>query len=725
MNSLSYFITCPKGIEILLAEELTQLGASAVKLSMAGVYAEGDLKFAYQTCLWSRLANRILYSLVKQSIDSSQALYDAVYAINWESHMAPDATLWIDFAGDCPGISNSQFGAQKVKDAIVDHLRDKTGQRPTIEKDQPDIRVNVHIQKGIAMISLDLSGESLHRRGYRVDAGVAPLKENLAAAILIRAGWPAICKTDTTFIDPMCGSGTFLIEAAMMSADIAPGLLRHYFGFQAWKQHDKELWQTLRQEALKRKQQGLECDLPDFRGYDADPRVMAHARNNIARAGLDEFISVTVKEIAKLTRPTHGSQQSGMIVVNPPYGERLNDAQTLQHLYQNFGERLLESFKGWRVAIFTGNPDLCKSMQLRPYKKYPMFNGTIACELLLFDITEEWEKRFKPKEVPIAEIVLPTLSQGAEMVANRLRKNNKKLENWLKHFDGNCYRVYDADIPEYAVAIDRYGDFCHIQEYAAPKTIDPEKAQARLDEAITAVQQVFEMPRNKIILKQRIKQKGKNQYQKLQHKQNFMEVNEEGAKLLVNLTDYLDTGLFLDHRPVRRMVREMSRSKRFLNLFCYTATATVHAAIGGARQSVSVDMSATYCDWAKRNLALNGFSDSLHKVIQADCLLWLQQNKLQFDVILLDPPTFSNSKRMDDVLDIQRDHVNLINLTMQSLSSDGVLIFSNNFRKFKLDPILLDKYDIEDIKAKSFDPDFARDEKLHHCWLIKHLQLAN
>lgn len=706
-------------MEILLAEELTQLGANSTKLSMAGVYAEGDLTFAYQICLWSRLANRVLYVIAKQAVESAQTLYDMVYAIDWQSHMAPDATLWIDFSGDCPGITNSQFGAQKVKDAIVDHLREKTGIRPTIEKDQPAIRINVHIHKNIADISLDLSGESLHRRGYRVDAGVAPLKENLAAAILIRAGWPALCKTDTTFIDPMCGSATFLIEAAMMSADIAPGLLRHYFGFQAWKQHNKELWRTLRQAALERKQAGLERDLPDFRGYDADPRVMAHARNNIARAGLDEYISVSVKEIANLTRPTHGSQKPGLMVVNPPYGERLNDAETLQHLYQNFGERLLDSFKEWQVAIFTGNPDLCKTMQLRPYKKYPMFNGTIPCELLLFSITEEWEKRFKPKVTPVAEVAIHTLTAGAEMVANRLQKNYKKLQGWLKHFDGNCYRVYDADIPEYAVAIDRYGDFFHVQEYAAPKTVDPEKAITRLEEAITAVQKVFEMPRDKIILKQRIKQKGKNQYQKLQSRQNFMEVHEEGAKLLVNLTDYLDTGLFLDHRPVRRMVREVSRGKRFLNLFCYTATATVHSAIGGARQSVSVDMSATYCDWAKRNLALNGFSDSLHKVVQADCLVWLQQNKLKFDVILLDPPTFSNSKRMDDVLDIQRDHIDLINLAMKALSADGMLIFSNNFRKFKLDPTLLETYEIQDIKAKSFDPDFARDEKLHHCWVIK------
>jgi len=478
-----------------------------------------------------------------------------------------------------------------------------------------------------------------------VDAGVAPLKENLAAAILVRAGWKERCQTDTTFIDPMCGSGTFLIEAAMMSADIAPGLMRHYFGFQGWKQHEKDLWRTLREAALVQKQAGLARDLPDFRGYDADPRVMAHARNNIARAGLDEFISVSVKEISKLTRPTHGSQQPGLMVVNPPYGERLNEADTLRHLYQHFGEQLLASFTDWHVAIFTGNPDLCKSMALRPYKKYALFNGTIPCELLLFQVTAEWEKHFKPKEIVEEKVIAPALSSGAEMVANRLQKNHKKLENWLKTFDGNCYRVYDADIPEYAVAIDRYGDYFHVQEYAPPKTIDPEKAEQRLQEAIAAVQHVFHTPLQQIVLKQRLKQKGKNQYQKLQHQQTFLDMHEEGAKLLVNLTDYLDTGLFLDHRPVRRMVRQLAKGKRFLNLFCYTATATVHAAIGGARQSTSVDMSAPYCDWARRNLALNGFSDSLHPVVQADCLTWLTGNKPVFQFFMIFLQTVSHHFR--------------------------------------------------------------------------------
>ncbi len=529
-------------------------------------------------------------------------------------------------------------------------------------------------------------------------------------------------QTDTTFIDPMCGSGTFLIEAAMMAADIAPGLLRTYFGFQAWRQHDKQRWQTLRAAAVQRKEVGLSRDLPDIRGYDADPRVIGHAKNNIARAGLDEMISVTVKELAKLTRPTHGNQSPGLIVTNPPYGERMSDPTTLIHLYQYLGQRLIDHFPGWQAAVFTGNPDLAKAMGVRAHKKYAFYNGTIPTELLLFHLTPEWCMRAKPQaDIPDESRVIEPLSAHADMLLNRLQKNMKKIEKWLKKEGITCYRLYDADIPEYAVAIDRYNDYYHVQEYAPPKTIDPEKAQQRLHDVVHVLQTVFHVPESHIIVKQRTKQKGKNQYQKLNDMKTFFTIEENGAKLLVNLTDYLDTGVFLDHRPVRRMIQQMTNRKRFLNLFCYTATATVHAGIGDAFNTTSVDMSATYCDWARKNLALNGLSDSLHRVIQADCMQWLAEDTQQYDVILLDPPTFSNSKRMQDILDIQRDHVALIAQCMAKLTNDGVLIFSNNFRKFVLDPAIKTTYHVEEITHKTFDPDFQRDTKLHHVWLIRAL----
>lgn len=722
MSPLSlYFVTCPKGVEGLLEQELIGLGGQEIKLSLAGLWVKGDLVFAYRVCLWSRLANRLLYCLNQQSTPDTQALYDFVYAQDWQAHMRPETTLWIDYQGDIPEIKNSQFGAQKVKDALVDKLRDQTGKRPQIEKDQPGIRLNVHVHRQQATLSLDLSGESLHRRGYRIDAGVAPLKENLAAAILRRAGWPEQFSEQQTFIDPLCGSGTFLIEAALMSADIAPGLFRSYFGFRGWLGHEPDLWQSLRQEALNRRDQGLARPLPDFRGYDGDPRVMGHARQNIERAGLDEHISVSVRTLSHLTRPTHGNLKPGLMVMNPPYGERLSDPALMRPFYQHLGERLVPEFEGWRVAIFTGATEGVKALPLRPYKKYALFNGTIPCDLLLFEVTEAWKKRERPVADPSTQVSpLSALPAEAEMIYNRLAKNLKQRQAFLKQLDSNAYRLYDADMPEYSAAIDCYAGYYHIQEYAPPKTIDPQKAEVRLEALVTAVKALFKVGQDKIILKQRRRQKGKFQYEALGKRGLLVDIHEEGVKCWANLSDYLDTGLFLDHRPVRRLIRQQAKNKRFLNLFAYTATASLHAAVGGARKTVSVDMSATYCDWARRQLALNGFAEPLHEVIQADCLTWLSACRETYDLILLDPPTFSNSKRMDNHFDVQADHIALIQATMRRLAPEGRLIFSNNNRSFKLDPSLSEAFYVREWTDKSFDLDFERDKKLHHVWLIEH-----
>src|SRR5690606_34305272 len=259
----------------------------------------------------------------------------------------------------------------------------------------------------------------------------------------------------------------------------------------------------------------------------------------------------------------------------------------------------------------------------------------------------------------------------------------------------SCYRLYDADMPEFAVAVDLYDGWAHVQEYAAPASVSEDKAQARLQDVLVALPQVLGTPAERVVLKQRQRQTGKQQYERMDRRGEFLTVQEGQVRLLVNLTDYLDTGLFLDHRPMRLRIAEEARGKRFLNLFCYTASATVHAAVGGARRTTSVDLSKTYLDWARRNLALNGLSD-LHQLVQ---------DRGEYDLIVLDPPTFSNSKRMDDVFDVQRDHVQLLDMAMARLAPGGVLYFSNNFRRFKLDPALEEKYQVEDISAQTLDKD--------------------
>jgi len=716
MTEYQYFASCPKNIEALLEQELISLGAQATKQTVAGVYFAGCLTLAYKVCLWSRLANRVLLILQRTTVNSTQELYDVVYAVDWLTHMLPTATLAVDFAGQSAFINHSHFGALKIKDAVVDKVRAQTGQRPSIKLEQPDIRVNAYLDKGILTLSIDLSGASLHQRGYRLAGGKAPLKENLAAAILWRANWPMIAEQGGSLIDPMCGSGTLLIEAAMQAADIAPGLQRSYFGFLTWQQHQPQLWQELLAEAEIRREQGLKRLKSKFYGYDADARIVTLAKQNVARAGLQAYIQLTSRSLADLTVPLQA--QKGLIITNPPYGERLNEEAELRHLYKLLGSKLKQAFVNWQAAVFTGNPDLGKVMGLRAQKHYALFNGAIPCKLLWFDIQPQWfvdeTLGLKIKTLPVEE-----WTEGATMFANRLRKNLKLLGKWAKQQHIECYRLYDADMPEYALAIDCYNDWLHVQEYAPPASIDPQKAKLRLREALSVLPEVLGIPVERIVVKQRQQQKGTAQYEKLAEEKHYFAVHEGKAKLLVNLTDYLDTGLFLDHRPVRLYIEQLAKNKRFLNLFCYTATATVHAALGGAIGSVSVDMSNTYLDWASQNFELNKINDTRHLLMQADCFGWLDNNTEKFDLILLDPPTFSNSKRMDNTLDVQRDHVLLIQKTMQHLKRDGLLLFSTNFRKFKLDQQALSAYQIKDITIKTIDKDFARNPKIHQAWEIR------
>ncbi|WP_455234642.1 bifunctional 23S rRNA (guanine(2069)-N(7))-methyltransferase RlmK/23S rRNA (guanine(2445)-N(2))-methyltransferase RlmL [Thiogranum longum] len=316
------------------------------------------------------------------------------------------------------------------------------------------------------------------------------------------------------------------------------------------------------------------------------------------------------------------------------------------------------------------------------------------------------------------------VSDGAQMFANRLKKNLKRLDPWLKREDIHCYRLYDADIPEYAMAVDVYQGkqrWIHVQEYQAPRSVDPNKAQQRLQQALDVIPETLAIGPAQLFCKVRRQQKGSAQYEKLATAGTFHEVMEGGNRFLVNFTDYLDTGLFLDHRLTRAMLRELAAGKRFLNLFAYTGSATVYAASGGAAATTTVDMSRTYLDWARRNMELNGFTGKQHQFIQADCLEWLNATSAGscYELIFLDPPSFSTSKRMRATLDIQRDHVTLIRSAVKLLTTDGLLVFSNNLRRFKMDHEALHDLWIENISRVTLPKDFERNPKIHNCWKIR------
>jgi 23S rRNA (guanine2445-N2)-methyltransferase / 23S rRNA (guanine2069-N7)-methyltransferase len=714
-DNVRYWIaTAPVGAASVLAEELAQFGASDIRERSHDVKFQGTLEVGYRTCLWSRTATRVLLSLGSIDATSAKSVYDAVARIDWREHLAQGATLACDCSGGNEAIRHTIYGSQLIKDAVCDNLRNSTGERPNIKPERPDVLLHMHVEGPTALLSVDFSGESLHRRGYRIEGGRAPLKENVAAAVLLRSGWPQVFEQGGMLLDPMCGSGTFLTEAALIAADAAPALDREYFGFAGWRGHDAALWERLRSEAKDRRAARVarRCIL----GSDIDPDAVRMAIGNGENAGVAAWLHTEKRSLNEVVRP-HG--EPGLVVANPPYGERIGAESGLPALYSELGNMLRERFQGWQAAILTGNPPLARNLGIYAKRTHRVFNGTIECRLLRFELNEASAQR------PAEEVRADWSSRpGAQMFANRLRKNLQRLDPWAEREHIDCFRVYDADMPEYAFAIDLYGRgarHVYVQEYAPPKTVNQDSARERRREALAVLPEVLAVPNSQIHSRVRKPQKGSEQYEKRESIAERHAVQEGGLKFWVNFHDYLDTGLFLDHRIMRAMLRDWAKDTDFLNLFCYTGSASVYAAAGGARSTTGVDLSNTYLDWAHENLLLNGFGGKNHELYRADCLQWLEEQESRgprFDLIFVDPPTFSNSKRMEGVLDVQRDHVGMIRRSLKLLRPAGRLVFSTNYTRFKLDSQALEDLVIDDISAASIPKDFERHARIHRCFNI-------
>jgi 23S rRNA (guanine2445-N2)-methyltransferase / 23S rRNA (guanine2069-N7)-methyltransferase len=713
-----FLALAPLGAADLLAAELTAQGVTELRERPWGVTWVGELASAYRACLWSRVASRVLLKLHSAPAATPEALYAAARQVDWSLHFGPTATLAVDFDAARSAITHTRYGALKVKDAIVDQLREQRGTRPDVDTTRPAVRINVRVVADEAVFAIDLAGESLHRRGWRTAGVAAPLKENLAAALLLRCGWPEIAAAGGAFVDPMCGSGTLPIEAATIAADIAPGIGRDYFGFLGWAGHDPALWAALLTEAQARR---AACDYPGGRifGSDQDSRAIEAARGSAQRAGVADRVQFERATLAELRAPG----PRGLLLVNPPYGERLGEADALKALYAQLGQVLKERFNGWQAGLFTGNPALGRELKVEARRRHRLFNGPIEAQLLRFDIApEHYTREFRPGRLPPVDPARRD-APGAQMFANRLRKNLDTLGKWARREQVSCYRAYDADMPEYSFAVDLYGNgerYAYVQEYAAPPTVPEERVRTRRAEVVAVLPEVLGIDPERIWFRTRRRRRGLDQYTKVGAEQEFHEVAEGGLRFLVNFDDYLDTGLFLDHRPIRARLRELAAGQRFLNLFGYTGSATVYAAAGGARATTSVDMSRTYLDWTRRNLELNGFDGREHVLVQADALDWLTGAPAGgWDLVFLDPPTFSNSKRMSGTLDVQRDHVALVRDTVRLLAPRGLLVFSTNYTRFELDAAALGELAIEDISRATIPKDFERSPRIHRCYLIR------
>ncbi|MDR0308794.1 MAG: class I SAM-dependent methyltransferase [Coriobacteriales bacterium] len=910
-----FFVSCAKGLEACVADELRALGVRKPRPLVSGVSFQGSLKVALRACLWLRCASRVLLVLGRLPANSAEALYNAARSIPWEEHLSPTQTFAIAAQGKSTQFKDSRFASLKVKDALVDRLRDIHGSRPNVQTDQPDLQLRLALREGRATLYLDLSGEPLHRRAYRVpDKHIAaPLRETLAAAMLLSSGWPKQGPAEHYgfLLDPLCGSGTIGIEAALIEADRAPGLLREYWGFSAWLQHQPDIWEDLLDEADERAEKAMAATHRPILLRDIDGKATQVATASARRAGVLELLDIQVADVTnvadatgawsvvadaaqsaqlgrgrqlaqavqvaqpaqaapsggnnwksslgrqpahaapaeqepqlaqavQVTQPTQSVQEKqivrtaqlaqsgqadqavqapqaarpvggsrGLLITNPPYGERMDSRTQLPSLYAGLAERVQDM--GISGACIISSDDLLEAFVDRalgaaPVRRLETFNGPLEVKIRIWGQSESEElsrqvadtgsigdadsdaakaMRYpdnvtgagssgsfsgpnvedipgasgtadtfevldltgihgtpssvrqilaRPPDTPdIPDARHPTTHLDSTDFVNRLAKMARHHGKWARRSNVSCYRVYDADLPDFNVVIDLYQGadgtsdegkrWLHIAEYQAPSDIDPGLANQRLSAVLLQAPRVLEVPSNAVFLKRRMQSRGGSQYSGAAGKSVCQTIKEGGLLFEIDLSQRLDTGIFLDHRITRQLLRDGAAGRDCLNLFAYTGTASVYMAAGGARSVTTVDLSQTYLSWAKRNFALNRL-DSRHPFIQADVLSWVSENrhaKQKYGLIFCDVPTFSNSTSMGRrTWDAQRDHAELLIALSRMLTPDGKIYFSTNLRKFKPDLETLVKAGVQltDITPETIPPDFQRRKDIHHCYSL-------
>jgi putative N6-adenine-specific DNA methylase len=370
-----YFATVARGLEALAAQELTELGAHQVTPGFCGVAFSGDQELLYRVNLWARLPFRILVKLTEFPCLDPTDLFAGLQRIDWQQHITPDLTMAVTATGKNDQLNHSHFTAIQVKRAITEQQKAKLGDRSDVDTEDPAVRINVHIEEDACTVSLDSSGNSLHRRGYRPAVGAAPLKESLAAALVKMSGW----QPELTFLDPLCGSGTLPIEATMQALNIAPGIFREKFGFENWPSFDQELFDRLFKAAEAGEKSAL---LAPIIGSDHNSGVVQQAQSNAVKCGIDQHLQFLHRELADLEAPA----DCGVLMCNPPYGERLGRDSDLGEFYRLLGNILKHRFKGWTAFILSGNKELAKSIGLKSAQRMPVYNGTLPCQLMKYEM---------------------------------------------------------------------------------------------------------------------------------------------------------------------------------------------------------------------------------------------------------------------------------------------------------------------------------------------------
>lgn len=731
------------GLEWLLATELEALGGLGLRVGRRTIEFSAppgrEQETLYRAVLESRTAIRVLEPLGRFRVESPESLYRAIQELDWTEQLKTSDTLRVDAAIHDTFLTHSLYAAQVVKDAVVDQLRTPSGKRPSVQLRGATLRLALHLVGDVATIFRDAAGRSLHQRGWRMGDVEAPLSEVLAAGILGIAGWWRPGHPDGDFsaeplLDPLCGSGTLVIEAATIAAGMAPGLWRarrNGHGFFRFRDCDKTLTARLVAELEAR----VRAPVGSFSASDLDLQAVAAARANAEAAGVAAHLVIEQRHFEEV-RP---KEAAGLVVTNPPYGERLALPRAAA-LYRRIGDWLVQRCGGWRAAILAPDTPAIKHLGLRPTHRVPLANGPIACRLLEVDIRPRHSNAPSVVAGQGQEEVVP--ADGAREVASapgrqraratdeqigdfrrRLAKRFKHLSKWARRQGIEAFRIYDRDIPEVPLVIDWYAGWLHAAEYERPHERTEIEHEVWLSRMIEAAAAELGVPPNQAFLKARRRQRAGGQYEKVGQQQTLLTVREGGLAFEVNLSDYLDTGLFLDHRQTRAIVRDEARGKRFLNLFCYTGSFSVYAAAGGATETTSVDLSNTYLDWTRTNLAANGFKDAgRHRTVRDEAREFLEHRARRgeppFDLVVVDPPTFSRSAKSDAPWDVERDHAELLELVAKNLAPGGIVYFSTNFRRFHFaEERAAASYTIREITRQTIPEDF-RNERIHRAWRL-------
>lgn len=696
------------GLEKLLAKELTALGAEEIKLQRQSVTCRGDLRLLYQANLWCRAATRVLRPVATFPARDEKELYNGIRNIRWRDWLLPQGSLAIDAHVWSSFTTHSLYVAQLAKDAIVDQFRESTGKRPLVDRDQPDLRISLNLISETAEVSVDSSGESLHKRGYRHRAGLAPLSEALAAAVVRLSGWDG----NVALLDPFCGSATLLIEAGLQLRKIAPGLFRQRFGFQKWPDFDRSLFEALLKEA---KAAIRPNEFAPMVGFEVDPKMAEIARENVARAGLKDLIRIENRDFFNFEPDT---PSPGLLLMNPPYDERLA-VDNVAELYQRIGDRLKTTYPGWTAWFLSGNLEAIKYIGLRSSQRLVLFNGGLECRLLQFEMRREPSAARGPRARE--GIIKPVWQEKAQVLANRLRKNFNHFSRWTLREKVSCWRVYDRDVPELPFIVDIYGDRLHFAELERNHDHSPIEHKGYMQLMVQTAASALNIPLEKVYFKKRKPQKsGTFQYSPTAEAKEFIQVTEHNHRFLVNLADYLDVGLFLDHRKTRVQIEKEACGKDFLNLFGYTGSFTVYAASGEAKSTTTVDTNRTYLEWAEKNVRLNGFTGPQHKFIRSDTFEFLEKTRARFDLCVVDPPTRSVNRSSGRSFQVQTDHVRLLKAVVKCMRPGASIFFSTNYRTFELDEVGLRKdapLSIKEITRQTLSPDFQR-KPSHRCWRL-------